>query len=763
MEKNILDHIGRTPLVPIRHMNPNTGVRILAKLEYMNPGGSVKDRAALYMIKEGERSGRLTRDKIVLEATSGNTGIGLALVCAVKGYRLLLAMSEAVSQERRKILAARGAQILLTPGHLGTDGAIEEVYRLARENPEKYFMTDQFNNPANWMAHYETTGPEILADAGSGLKAVVATMGTSGTLMGMSRFFKEKAPGVRIIGVEPYLGHKIQGLKNMKEAYVPEIFEKSRLDEKINIEDELAYETARRLAKEEGLFVGMSSGAAMAIAIEVARKMEGGTVVVLLPDSGERYLSTALFTVRRKVDMSLFNPRTRQKEPFEPAQPGKVQVYTIGPTAHDRMSLSECRRLVLADILCRYLAEKDAKVSHIVPITDLDDKTIAGSQEARMEHAAFCEERIREFYEDCRLLSLAPASAYPRTTEHIEAMSRLAKTLQERGVAYEKLRSLYFDISRLNSYGQLSGVNLDKMRLGATVDLDEYEKDNPRDFTLFKRTRMADLKRGLFVKTPWGNARPSWHLQGAAMALETLGENFDIHVGSRHLAFPHHENENAIALAATGKPLARFWVDCEAVYLDDKMAGGQGGPRLTLPDLLEQGWTAREIRYWLVSTHYRRPLACSPKHLENARAAIARLDRFVLGLKELSGGSTHKDTDQFVYDIRSGFSRAMDDDLSANQALASLFGGIKAINPIIAQKALDEDGCTKILQALEAVDRVLGLLDLSGGKDAPDPEAQKLMAQREQARKDRNFALADQLREKLLALGVPVRDEPVKK
>ena len=215
MNKSILDSIGNTPMVEIRSLNPNPRVKILAKLEYFNPGGSIKDRPALRMIENGEASGDLTREKTVIEATSGNTGIGLALVCSVKGYRLLLAMSESVSEERRKILKARGAEILLTPGHLGTDGAIEEAYRLVRENPQGYFMTDQFNNDANWQAHYDGTAPEIWDQTDGHVDKVIVTLGTSGTAMGVSRRMKAYDPGIEIIGVEPYLGHKIQGLKNM--------------------------------------------------------------------------------------------------------------------------------------------------------------------------------------------------------------------------------------------------------------------------------------------------------------------------------------------------------------------------------------------------------------------------------------------------------------------------------------------------------------------------------------------------------------------
>ncbi len=355
MGHSILDAIGNTPLVEIKKLNPNPAVKMLAKLECFNPGGSVKDRVALSMIEAGEKSGELIPQKTVIEPTSGNTGIGLALVCTVRGYRLLLVMSDAVSIERQKILKARGADILLTPGHLGTDGAIEEAYRLARENPDTYFLPDQFNNEANWKAHYFGTAEEVWQQTDGKVTAFVAPLGTSGTLMGVSRRLKEYDSFIRIIGVEPYLGHKIQGLKNMKEAYRPEIFEKERLDQKLNVADEDAYEMARRLARGEGIFVGMSSGAAMVAACRVAAKMAAGTLVVLFPDNGERYLSTSLFAVCEAVTLKLFNSLFRKKEVFEPRTPGKVSIYSCGPTAHTRIHLGELRRIVFADLLCRYL------------------------------------------------------------------------------------------------------------------------------------------------------------------------------------------------------------------------------------------------------------------------------------------------------------------------------------------------------------------------------------------------------------------------
>ncbi|MBT8370232.1 MAG: cysteine synthase, partial [Deltaproteobacteria bacterium] len=513
MSYSILDLIGNTPMVEIKKLNPNPKVRILAKLEYFNPGGSIKDRPALYMIEAAEKSGELTPDKTVIEATSGNTGIGLALVCGIKGYRLLLAMSESVSVERQKILKARGAEIMLTPGHLGTDGAIEEVYRLARENPQDFYVVDQFNNEANWQSHFHGTAEEIWQQSGQNVTSFVACLGTTGTLMGASRKLKQFNPAVQIVGVEPYLGHKIQGLKNLKEAYCPEIFEKQRLDKKVNIDDEEAFEMTRRLAKAEGLLVGMSSGAAMSVAIKEAQQMPGGTVVVILPDGGERYLSTSLFTVSDDVGLKLFNTLSNRKEPFKPSRPESVSVYSYGPTAHARMHIGEMRRYVFADQLCRYLRYRGFRVQHIMSIADLDDKTIQESEKAGQDLAEFAKSQIEQFNQDLSVLKIQTADKYPQASQHVEDMVTLSQRLVNKGSAYEKLRSLYFDISRFSNYGQLSGVDINKIRLGATVDLDEYEKENPRDFTLFKRSKLSELKRGIFTKTEWGNVRPSWHIQ----------------------------------------------------------------------------------------------------------------------------------------------------------------------------------------------------------------------------------------------------------
>jgi cysteinyl-tRNA synthetase len=756
MSQSILDAIGNTPMVEIKKLNPNPAVTMLAKLECFNPGGSVKDRAALYMIEAGEKSGELIPQKTVIEPTSGNTGIGLALVCAVRGYRLLLVMSEAVSIERQKILKARGADILLTPGHLGTDGAIEEAYRLARESPDTYFIPDQFNNEANWKAHYYGTAEEIWQQTNGSVNAFVATLGTSGTLMGVSRRLKEYDPSIQIIGVEPYLGHKIQGLKNMKEAYYPEIFEKARLDQKLNVADEDAYEMARRLAKEEGIFVGMSSGAAMVAACRVAAEMAAGKLVVLLPDNGERYLSTSLFAVAETATLKLYNSLSRKKEVFEPRTPGKVSVYSCGPTAHSRIHLGELRRIVFADLLCRYLESRGYAVNHLTDINDLDDKAISGSEKANVDLKEFTAANISQFKEDLSVLRLIPATFYAQASEHVADMVALGEKLVKKGVAYEKLRSLYFDISRVENYGQLSGIDINKIKVGATVDLDDYEKQNPRDFTLFKRPKLSELKRGIFVKTPWGNLRPSWHIKSTTMSMKYLGEYFDIHTSSRDLVFPHHENENAIAVAVNGKPLARFWVHCDRVLingkkLDEKSAG------LTIGDLMRMGYSARVIRFWLLSSHYRKPILFSKERLEDARRALERLDRCVYNLRCVKHGQPFPELEQLIFDLKNGFNSAMDDDLNISAALAVIFKIVKKVNILIQKKRLSPEDASKMVEGFRSVNTVLNQFNFFD--DTADPEVQRLLSQRDKARLHKNWDLADKLREEIRARGVIVQDQ----
>jgi len=293
--QNILETIGSTPIVKINELNPNASLEIFAKLEGQNPGGSIKDRVALKMLEVAIENGELTKDKIIIEPTSGNTGIGIAMIGAVFGYKVEIVMSSAVSEERRKMLEAFGAKITLTDADKGTDGAIMKARELVKNNPGKYFMPDQFSNVYNKIAHYETTAKEIWEDMEGEIDYFVSAIGTSGTIMGVGKYLKEYNPNIKIVCAYPEKGHYIQGLKNMEEALVPAIYDAKQIDEFVNIESEEAFAMARKIAKVEGIFVGMSSGAAMFAATELAGRDISGRMVVIFPDRGEKYLSTKLW------------------------------------------------------------------------------------------------------------------------------------------------------------------------------------------------------------------------------------------------------------------------------------------------------------------------------------------------------------------------------------------------------------------------------------------------------------------------------------
>jgi cysteine synthase len=296
---NITELIGRTPMVRINKLTGPNDATIYAKLEWYNIGGSVKDRMALYLIEFAEAAGRLKKDKTLLEATSGNTGIALAMIAAAKGYKLAIVMPESVSIERRKIIQAYGAELILSPGEKGTGGAVELKLKLLKENPEKYVDIDQFRDPANILAHYQTTGKEIIEQTNGKVDMIVVGVGTAGTGVGTSMRVKEYNRNIKIVGVMPKLGVSIQGIRNPNETYPTQLYRKESFDEIIEISNEEVNETfevARKTAREEGLLVGMSSGAILHVAFKKAKQLGKGKIIVaILPDSGEKYLSTTLF------------------------------------------------------------------------------------------------------------------------------------------------------------------------------------------------------------------------------------------------------------------------------------------------------------------------------------------------------------------------------------------------------------------------------------------------------------------------------------
>lgn len=758
--KSIIDSIGNTPLVEISRLNPNKKIKILAKIESANPGGSIKDRTALFMIEGAEKRGELTPGKIILEATSGNTGIGLAMIAAAKGYKLCLTMSEAASDERKKILRALGAELIFTPAAQGTDGAIEVAYKMLRENPDKYFGTDQYNNDDNSAAHYYGTAQEIWDQTDGQVTMVVSSLGTTGTAMGISRRLKELNPQIKIIGVEPYLKHKIQGLKNMRESYRPGIFDKKCLDEKVNILDEDAFAMARRLAGEEGIMAGMSSGAAMFIAAQKALQIQKGLIVVIFPDSGERYLSTELFAVKEEAStFSLYNILQRQKTFFRPVNSGEVLMHTCGPTVHDAPHMGNYRRLVVSDLVCRYLLYQGYSVKHIVDIVDLTDKSVKGSEKEGMELADYTNKYLQIFLKDTETLNIRGDNIYIKASENVEEMFKIVEKLVDKNYAYEKLHSVYYDISKLTDYGLLSNVNLRKTRQAKTIDLDDYEKDSPMDFALLKRASLGELKRGIYYKTKWGNIRPGWHIECAAISHKYLGAIYDIHISGADEVFPHGENILAINKAFSGKNGANYWLNAELVMVAGRKMSRSLNNALPLSQLFQRGYSGKDVRFFLLGTHYRKPLNYSEEAMEAARNNVKRLDMFIRRLNAVNNdGNGYADVDQLIYDLKNGFAAALDDDLNIAGALAELFDFMGKINYPLSQGIINKNDSQKILAALGNIDEVIGVMNFE--VRPASKEIVELIEKREAARKAHKWQEADVLRSQLALLNVEVLDMP---
>ena len=288
----LLDLIGNTPLIKLANLVGNPRVEIYGKAEWANPGGSVKDRPALYMILEGERSGALTRDKTIIDATSGNTGIAYAMIAAARGYRVKLCLPKNASEERKRILEAYGVELVLTDPLAGSDGAILAVREIVAADPDKYFYPDQYNNPANWRAHYETTGVEIFEQTGGRITHFVAGLGTSGTFVGAGRRLRELKPEVKLISMQPDSPfHGLEGLKHMETAIVPGIYDRALADEEVVVDTEEAHAMVKRLARREGWFVGISSAANVVAAMRVAERIDEGVIVTILCDDASKYLS----------------------------------------------------------------------------------------------------------------------------------------------------------------------------------------------------------------------------------------------------------------------------------------------------------------------------------------------------------------------------------------------------------------------------------------------------------------------------------------
>lgn len=533
---------------------------------------------------------------------------------------------------------------------------------------------------------------------------------------------------------------------------------KNALDEKVNILDEDAFEMARRLAREEGILAGMSSGAAMHVALQKAREIDGGLIVVILPDGAERYLSTDLFTDKEQSTLRLYNTLTREKMFFKPINAEEVLMHSCGPTVYEVPHVGSYRRFIVSDMVRRYLEFKGYRVKHVMNIIDLDDRSIRGAEKANLDLKTHTGKNTSVFLDNVEKLNIKQDDHYPRASENVDGMLAVVEKLMGKGYAYEKLRSVYFDISKINDYGRLSHIDVGKVQAGKTVDLDDYEKDSPGDFTLLKRSTLNELKRGIYFKTRWGNVRPSWHLECAAISMQYLSDTFDIHASGADVIFPHCENVMAIGRAATGKCIANYWLNTELVMIGGKKMSRSLDNVYTIHDLEEKGYREREIRFFLLATHYRKPLIFSFSALDTARNTVKKLNRFIQRVLHFTSGDGFADADQFIYDVKQGFADAMDDDFNISGGLAAVFEFMRKMSVPLSRGQLSVKQRDQIIEMMRKIDMVLGVMNFS--EVVMNNEALQLIETRKALRKQGHWDASDRIRRRLLEMGIEVSDSP---
>ena len=457
-----------------------------------------------------------------------------------------------------------------------------------------------------------------------------------------------------------------------------------------------------------------------------------------------------------QTGIKLFNTLKRQKEEFVPMEEGKVGMYTCGPTVYDYAHIGNFRAFIFEDLLKRWFQHRGFKVKHVMNLTDVDDKTIKGSQTQQKPLREYTDFYAKAFFEDIKVLKIEPATVYPRATDHVPEMVQLIKTLLQKEIAYRgEDGCIYFAICKFPDYGKLSHLQTQELKAGARVCQDEYAKDEARDFALWKAWTPDD--GDVFWETELGKGRPGWHIECSAMSMKYLGETFDIHCGGVDNMFPHHENEIAQSEAATGKPFAHYWMHNEHLMVEGKKMAKRLGNFYTLRDLLAKGLDPLAIRYLLLSTHYRQQFNFTFEALEAAKKAIERLANLLQRLQDANGKGAPEELAQLITQVQTCFGNAMDDDLNVSIALASLFDFVRDINNLLDANALSKDEAAKIHALIAEFDKVLGVIPKAKEETLP-PEAADLIKKREDARKAKDWKTADALRLQLKAMGITIED-----
>lgn len=442
------------------------------------------------------------------------------------------------------------------------------------------------------------------------------------------------------------------------------------------------------------------------------------------------------------MEMNVYNSLTRRVEPLVPLAENTVRLYTCGPTVYNFAHIGNFRAYTFEDILRRVIQFNGMKVRQVMNLTDVDDKTIKGANAQGVALTDYTKTYKDAFFADLGKLNVQPAEVYPAATDHIPEMIALVQTLMEKGVAYQSEDgSVYFAVTKFPGYGKLAHIDFDNQRTGARCAADEYDKENVGDFALWKAWEPSDGPVGW--DSPWGRGRPGWHIECSAMSMKYLGETFDLHTGGIDNLFPHHENEIAQAEAATGKPFVKTWMHCAHLRVNGEKMSKSLGNFFTLRDLIEKGWSGREIRYVLINAHYRSGLNFAFSALEDARKALARIDACV-------EAATDGEAPEWARKHLEDFTAAVNDDLNLPKAFAALFALVRDANG---------KGAVGTLGVFRRMDEVLGVIFFGrAGKAAVPAEIQKLLDERAAARAAKNWAESDRLRDAIAAAGWLVKD-----
>ncbi len=452
-----------------------------------------------------------------------------------------------------------------------------------------------------------------------------------------------------------------------------------------------------------------------------------------------------------------FNTLTRKKEVFKPLEAGKVKMYTCGPTVYDYAHIGNFRAFLFEDLLKRWLVYRGFKVTHVMNLTDIDDKTIKGSQKQQVPLKQYTDFYVKAFFEDIKALNIQPADVYPRATELVPDMVALIKTLMGKGYAYRgEDGSIYFAICKFPDYGKLSKIKPAELKAGARVSQDEYAKEEAQDFALWKAWTPED--GDVFWETELGKGRPGWHIECSAMSMRYLGETFDIHCGGVDNMFPHHENEIAQSEAATGKKFVNYWLHNEHLLVEGKKMSKRFGNFYTLRDLLAKGYDPVVIRYLLMSTHYRQQFNFTFEGLESAKGAVDRLRNFVRRLHETEGKDSKGKVAGLTEKLEACFGGSMDDDLDIGMALASLFDFVRDINNLLDSNMVSKQEAADVGGLMMRIDEVLGVIGKVEVEEALPVDIDALVQKREQARKAKNWKEADAIRVQLKAMGIVLED-----